>query len=314
MNAIETIGFIGIGRMGYPMAGHLRRAGYEVLAWDSHADPVRRFHAEHGGERQTGLDAIGPRCDAVITMLPTSRIVRDVVLGGGDGGALVEHLRPGTVLIDTSTSDPHDTRSLGAALRERGIGMVDAPVAGGVVFARDGTLDILTGGEPETVERVKPVLLAMGRSCTHCGPLGAAHAMKALNNYVNAAVLAVNLEAMVAGRKFGVREATLLESLEAATMGRNHPYEKKIKPHVLTRRFASGMAMGLIAKDVGIARDLMTRQGTRAPIAERVARLWSEAADELGFDRDQTEIARYWEESAGLTLGGEADKRKDEDA
>lgn len=302
MGSKETIGFIGIGRMGFPMAGHLARAGYRVLAHDTNAEAVAGFHAAHGGEPAEDLRALGTRADVVITMLPTSAIVRAVMLGQDGAPGLADHLRPGVTLIDMSTSDPHDTRALGAALSERQIGMIDAPVAGGVVFAKDGTLDILTGGEAALMERLRPILLAMGRSVVHCGPLGAAHALKALNNYVNAAVLAVNLEALVAGRKFGIDLNVMLASMEAATMGRNHPFEKKVKPQVLTRAFASGMAMGLIAKDVGIARSLIAKQGLRGPLAEQVEAVWRQAADELGFDRDQTEIARYWEAPAGLAL------------
>ena len=274
-----------------------------MLALDTDRDLVARFHAEHGGTPVADAATLAREADVLITMLPTSKIVRAVVLGTPDTPGLAESLRPGTVVVDTSTSDPHDTQALGDALKDRGIGVVDAPVAGGVVFARDGSLDILTGGDPETVARVEPILRAMGRSCTRCGPLGSAHAMKALNNYVNAAVLAVTLEAIVAGRQFGIDEETLLGSLEAATMGRNHPYEKKIKPQVLNRRFGSGMAMGLIAKDVSIARDLIAAMGGRGPLAASVTDVWRAASDELGFHCDQTEVARYWEYAAGVTLG-----------
>ena len=307
MQAKETIGFIGIGRMGYPMAGHLARAGYRVLVWDTNQDAVNGFHAEHGGSAASDIAALARESDVVITMLPTSKIVRDVVLGTPEKPGLAAGMRPGTLVIDTSTSDPHDTRALGAGLAAFGVETVDAPVAGGVVFARDGTLDILVGGADDIVARAEPILRAMGRSCTHCGPLGAAHAMKALNNFVNAAVLTVNLEAIVAGRQFGISEEIILSSLEAATMGRNHPYEKKIKLQVLNRRFASGMAMGLIAKDVSIARDLIATMGGRGPLASCVTQLWRDASDELGFNSDQTEIARYWENAAGVTLGKDRD-------
>jgi 3-hydroxyisobutyrate dehydrogenase len=296
------IAFFGIGRMGQPMAGHLAATGHDVMVWDKNPDVVAAFRSHHGGEDLLPLQ-IAARADVLITMLPTSAIVRELMLGRDGTPGLAGAMRPGSILVDMSTSDPLHTVSLGAELARYDIAMVDAPVAGGVVFARDATLDILVGGAPEVVERITPLLSAMGRSHVHCGRLGTAHALKALNNYVNAAVLAVNLEAMVAGRKFGLREDVLLPALVAATMGRNHPYEKKIKPHVLTRAFASGMDMGLIAKDVDIARNLVAGQGLRGPIVEAVAKLWSDATAELGFNRDQTEIALFWEEPAGLRLG-----------
>lgn len=296
------IAFFGIGRMGHPMAGHLAKAGHSVMVSDPNPEAVRSFRSLHGGEDLLPAE-IAERADVLITMLPTSRIVRDLMLGAEGRTGLAAAMRPGSILMDMSTSDPLDTVSLGAALEKHTIAMVDAPVAGGVVFAQDGTLDILIGGETIHVERLSPLLEAMGRSVVHCGALGTAHALKALNNYVNAAVLAVTLEAMVAGRKFGLSEEILLPSLEAATMGRNHPYEKKIKTQILTRAFASGMDMGLIAKDVGIARNLVVGQGLPAPMVTAVAELWSDATQTLGFSRDQTEIARYWEMPANLVLG-----------
>lgn len=285
------------------MAGHLAKAGHRLLVHDANKAAQDAFVAAHGAEAVDAAADMGARSDILITMLPTSAIVRDVVLGSGRGPGVAEAMPAGSVVVDMSTSDPHDTRALGAALAQRGIATVDAPVAGGVVFAKDGTLDILTGGDRAVVERLRPILLAMGRSAVHCGPLGAAHAMKALNNYVNAAVLAVNLEALVSGLKFGIDPAVMFPSLEAATMGRNHPYEKKIKPHVLTRAFASGMDIGLIAKDVGIARSLGDKQGLRAPLAAETERVWRAATEELGFASDQTEIVRYFESVAGVVLG-----------
>lgn len=296
------IAFFGIGRMGWPMAENLAASGLDIIVWDSNSDAVAAFKARHGGEDLPPLE-IAARADVLITMLPTSAIVCDLMLGKDGTPGLAGAMRPGCILMDMSTSDPLDTVYLSAELAKHDIAMVDAPVAGGVLFARDGTLDILVGGEPEVIERITPLLSAMGRSHLHCGRVGAAHALKALNNYVNAAVLAVNLEAMVAGRKFGLSEEVLLQALEAATMGRNHPYVKKIKPHVLTRAFASGMDMGLIAKDVGIAQDLVAGLGLRGPMVEAVARLWSDATAELGFNRDQTEIALFWEKCADHVLG-----------
>lgn len=296
------IAFFGIGRMGRPMAENMAASGHDMMVWDANPDQVKAFRAIHGGA-DLQPEEIAAQADVLITMLPTSRIVRDLMLGADEAPGLAAVMRAGSILVDMSTSDPLDTVSLGAELKKREISMIDAPVAGGVVFARDGTLDILVGGEINLVDRLSPILNAMGRSCVHCGSLGSAHALKALNNYVNAAVLAVNLEAMVAGRKFGLREDVLLPALEAATMGRNHPYEKKIKTQVLTRAFASGMDMGLIAKDVAIARNLVAGQGLRGPIVDAVATLWADATEELGFTRDQTEVALYWEGPAGLALG-----------
>jgi 3-hydroxyisobutyrate dehydrogenase len=176
---------------------------------------------------------------------------------------------------------------------------------GGVIFAKDATLDIMVGGEPALVERVKPVLAAIGRNIIPCGGTGTAHAMKALANYVNACALINAVEAMTIGRKFGLDSKLMAEALIPMCAGRNHPIEKKVIPHILTRRFGTGMAMGFIAKDVKIAVDTAKSIGAFAPLGERVSELWSAAAGKLGSDLDQTEVARYWEEASGVTLASE---------
>ncbi len=299
LRPINHIGFIGLGRMGYPMAGHLAKAGFDLIVSDANPDALAGFENEYGSKRAADLENIGAAVDIVITMLPTSAIVRDVILGSG---GVAEGLQPGAVVMDMSTSNPNDTVALGDTLKGKGIHMVDAPVAGGVIFAKDGTLDILVGGTQGIVEHVRPLLDAMGKHVHHCGPLGSAHAMKAINNYINAAVLPVYLEAIVAGRKFGIDMATLLESVEASTLGRNHPYEKKIKKHVLNRAFATGMDMKLIAKDVQIAVDTMHGLGVPSPMASATAKLWLDASEMIGGMSDQSELVKYWERAAGLEL------------
>jgi 3-hydroxyisobutyrate dehydrogenase len=303
----RVIGFIGLGRMGRPMASHLVQAGFKVFGWDSDPKALETFCSSTASAAPISLRQLGRESDVVITMLPTSKIVRDLMLGVNGELGLEAFLRAGTIVIDMGTSDPYDTRTLGGELAKNGIHALDAPVAGGVVFAENGTLDVLVAGERSVIDAVEPLLMAMGRSVTYCGCLGAAHAMKALINYVNAAVMSVNLEALVAGVKFGIDQAALIRSVEAATTGRNHPLEKKIKAQVLTGTFASKMALGLIAKDLNVARDVIERQGLRGPIVRCLSEVWKEAADEIGFEGDQTEIVRFWENAAGLTVRWKTD-------
>ena len=191
MAAIRKVGFIGIGNMGNPMAGHLVRAGYDVTIFDIRPEAMQAFVAHHGGRAAASLAEVGEGADAVITMLPDGKVVRKAVLGDGVAAVLAR----GALVIDMGSCDPIDTRSLDAELAPRGIGVIDAPVMGGVVFAKDATLDIMAGGDAELVERVRPVLKAMGRSVTHCGAVGAGHAMKSLANYVNACALINAIEA-----------------------------------------------------------------------------------------------------------------------
>jgi 3-hydroxyisobutyrate dehydrogenase len=301
MSTIKKVGFIGIGNMGHPMAGHLVKAGFEVTVYDIRPETVEIFTARHGGRAASSLREVGEDADAVITMLPDDKAVRKVILGD-DGNGVAAVLRTGAVVVDMSTCNPAATRALSDALKPNGIEVVDAPVMGGVIFARDATLDIMVGGEPALVERVKPLLQAMGRNIITCGGTGTAHAMKALANYINACALINAIEAMTIGRKFGLDSRLMAEALIPMCAGRNHPIEKKIIPHVLTRHYGTGMAMAFIAKDVKIAMETARSAGAFAPLGERVSELWSAAAERLGGDLDQTQIARYWEEATGVKL------------
>ena len=232
-------------------------------------------------------------------MLPSDQIVKAAILGeGGVAGTLAQ----GSIVIDMSTSDPVATQTLAAALKPRGIEVVDAPVMGGVVFARDGTLDIMAAGDAAAIERVTPLLKSMGRSLTLCGAVGSAHALKALGNYINACALINVVEAMTIGRKFGLDAKFMAEALLPMINGRQHPLEKKVIPQVLTRQFNTGMAMGLIAKDIGIVVDTAKALGAYAPLAECTHAQWVAAVKEFGGQLDHTAVAKLWEQATGVTL------------
>lgn len=288
--------------MGTPMAGHLVRKGFDVTVYDIRPEAVAAFNAQHGARSAATLVDVAHGQDAVITMLPDDSVVRKAVLGDGSENCVAAGLAKGAVVIDMSTCNPSATRSLAEALKPRGIDVVDAPVMGGVVFAQDATLDIMVGAEAALVERVRPLLQAMGRNIIHCGGTGTAHALKALANYVNACALINAIEAMTIGRRFGLDSKLMAEALTTMCAGRNHPVEKKVVPHVLTRKYGTGMAMGFIAKDVRIAMETAKSVGAFTPLGERVSELWSAAAGKLGADLDQTQIARYWEEATGVRL------------
>ncbi|MBI2297113.1 MAG: NAD(P)-dependent oxidoreductase [Betaproteobacteria bacterium] len=302
MTTIKKVGFIGIGSMGSPMAGHLLKAGFDVTVYDIRPEAVRAFTGQHGGRSAASLVEVAHGADAVITMLPDHKVVRKVVLGEGSENCVAAALAKQSIVIDMSTCDPAGTRSLAEALKPRGIEVLDAPVMGGVIFAKDATLDIMVGGGPALVERCRPLLQAMGRNIIHCGGVGTAHALKALANYVNACALINVIEAMTIGKRFGLDTGMMAEALTTMCAGRNHPVQKKVVPHVLTRRYGTGMAMGFIAKDVRIAVDTAKSIGAFAPLGERVSELWSAAVEKLGFDLDQTEIVRYWEDATGVRL------------
>lgn len=300
---IRRVGFVGLGSMGFPMARRLAAIGYDLIVADARAERTAEFVSAHGGKPARTLRELAAQSEVVIAMLPTGQAVREVIFGGETGGdCLRAGLAHGRIVIDMGTSDPVGTRALGAELASCGVTLLDAPVAGGVVFARDGTLTIMVGGPSGAIERCRPLFEAIGREIIPCGSLGCAHAVKALNNYVNAAGLIASIEALVVGRRFGVDLDVLVQAMTAATTGRNNPLEKKVIPKILTRRFDTGMAIGLIAKDVQIAAGTAASIDAWAPMAECVAALWRKAANRLGTDRDQTEVARLWEEAVGVTL------------
>jgi 3-hydroxyisobutyrate dehydrogenase len=293
------IGFVGLGQMGAPMARNLARAGFALAVADASADAVKRLAAEVACVVPADLKSLGAACHVVITMLPDGNVVRNVAIG--DGEALAAGLAPGSVLIDMSSSSPVGTRSLGRALAERGIALVDAPVSGGVKKAIDGSLSIMAGGDPDTIERVRPVLAAMGRQIFLTGPLGSGHAMKALNNYVSAAGLAAAAEAVLAGSRFGLDPATMVAILNAST-GKNNATENKFPQFVLPRRFASGFSLGLMVKDLRTALDVAHAAGTPAPLGEACVEAWARAEALLGGQADHTAVVQYWERLAGAEI------------
>ena len=299
--AIRRIGFVGLGNMGWPMAENLARAGFELSVYDVRTDRAAEFATAHCATVSSSAAALANRVECIITMLPDHFVVREVVLGGGRE-CLAAGLEAGHVLVDMGTSDPHATRALGAALSLRGVHVLDAPVMGGVPFARDASLDILAGGDRETIDLLERVFLTMGRKVYCCGPLGSGHALKAINNYINACALINVIEGLTIGAKLGIDTATMVETMQAMCTGRNHPIDKKIVPQVLTRRFATGMPIGFIAKDLRIAVEAAQRAGAASPLADKVLALWQAAGEALGSACDQSEIVRYWESQSGVRI------------
>jgi 3-hydroxyisobutyrate dehydrogenase len=298
MTAIKKISFIGVGSMGKPMAARLADKGFGLSVFDTRLEVAQAFARAHGGKAVATLAEAGRGAEAVIFMLPDDKVVRQVLFDDG----LADNLAAGTVAIDMSSSAPAGTIAIGRDLAARGIGYIDAPVMGGVVFAIDGTLDIMAGGEAALIERCRPLFEAMGRKLYLCGPLGSGHVLKSLTQYINACAMINTLEAMVIGRKFGLDSQVMAQAIDAMCNERQHPIVKKIVPHVLTRKYATGMPMQFIAKDVKIAVDAAKSVGAAVPLGEKTAELWAAACAQLGGTLDQTEIARYWEDAGGVRL------------
>jgi 3-hydroxyisobutyrate dehydrogenase len=287
-----AVGFVGLGRMGRPMAARLVQARFTVKGFD--AAPAAREAFESAAE-VTAADSAEDACrevSAVITMLPNGQVVREVLCGSAAGGGALSAAAPGTIVIDMSSSSPIETRALAEALAPRGFAVVDAPVSGGVKRALDGSLAIMAGGGAEVVRRVTPLLAVLGGAIFATGPLGSGHAMKALNNFVSAAGLVAAAEAIIVGRRFGLDPEVIVDVLNAST-GRNNSTEKKMKQQVLSGDFASGFALALMAKDLHTAADIARHAGVATPLAEVCEDLWARADATLGAGADHTEIYRY---------------------
>ena len=226
-------------------------------------------------------------------MLPDGKIVRQAaVLEGRD--AAVEGLAPGAVVIDMSSSNPVDTQKLARDLAGRGVALLDAPVSGGVKRAVDGSLAIMVGGAAADLERARPVFAAMGKTITLCGPAGAGHALKALNNYLSAAGLVAMCEALVVGEAFGLDPGTMVDVFNTST-GKSNATEVKGRQFVVPRNFAAGFTTG--ADGQGPAHG--GRHG-RASEAQRAqpqggGGLLDGRREKLGPGADHTEIFRYAE-------------------
>jgi 3-hydroxyisobutyrate dehydrogenase len=295
---MTAVGFIGLGRMGAPMAARLAAAGHDLTVLDVAAPALTAFLASH----PTATCAAGPRAvaaasEVVITMLPSSAIVAEVLRGPK---GVLAGLNANALLLEMSSGAPSLTRTLAAEVAAAGGALVDAPVSGGVARAISGELAIMVGGADADVARADPILAAMGTSRLRTGGVGSAHAMKALNNLVSAAGLVISVEALLIGKRFGLDPAVMVDVLNAST-GMNNSTQKKLKPFVLSRAFDSGFALDLMVKDLTIALDLAQDGKVAAPLSALTRELWAAAlAGDVG--PDHTHIARLSERLAGLEL------------
>ncbi|HEY5299964.1 MAG TPA: NAD(P)-dependent oxidoreductase [Acetobacteraceae bacterium] len=301
-DAKPAIGFVGVGNMGWPMAACLVRAGYSVLVNDSRRDVANNFVQQVGGDAPDSLRDLAARSDVLITILPTSAIVRTVIEDGEDN--VLAGMRPGTVVIEMSSGVPTVTQQLAERVASLGGHLIDAPVSGGVPRARTGQLAIMAGGDAAVIDRVLPVLQAMGSTVLRTGAVGSGQAMKALNNLVSTGGFLIGIEALLIGQRFGLDPAVMVDVLNAAT-GMNNSTQKKFKQFVLSRRFDAGFTMGLLHKDVSIALELGRETATPAPVSALCKELIVAALAMLGSDADHTEMTRVLERLAGEELRGE---------
>jgi 3-hydroxyisobutyrate dehydrogenase len=278
--------------MGSPMAANLVRGGHDVRVYDSDTQKASAVAARIGARALGSLTEIAA-LELVITMLPDGKVVRTVALGEA---GIATFAKPGTIVIDMSSSQPLLTRATGAALAARQIILIDAPVSGGVERAKQGTLTIMIGGDdPAAIHKAKALLTCLGNTLVEVGGLGSGHAAKALNNVVAATNYAVLAEALGVAERYGIDPKTLNDILCTST-GQSFISNVVMRQFVLPGTFNSGFKLGLLAKDVGIAAELSSDLGCETPLIQLARQRWEQARDLLGTDEDNSKAMLAWRE------------------
>lgn len=292
------IGVVGLGAMGWPMAARLAGAGHRLAVCDAAEGRAAAFAKEFGAAAAHSPAEVAAASDLVITMLPTSRHV-EAVLEGETG--LLALRRPGMLLVEMSSGAPALTRAIGERVRAAGGRMIDAPVSGGVPRAVTGELAIMVGGDEGDIARARSVLAAMGTSILEVGPLGSAHAMKALNNLVSATTFLATLEALTIGKRAGLDPGRMVNILNVST-GMSNSSQKKMHQYVLSGRYESGFGLDLMVKDLTVALGIAEDGAVDVPLSTLTLEMWRRAAERLGAGQDHTALARFVEEETAIRL------------
>ena len=283
---MERIGFVGLGTMGAAMAANLRRAGFEVTAWNRTPGRAGDLVALGAVEASTPAD-VARASDIVVCCVSDTPDVEAVLFGEG---GVAEGLAPGGLVIDCSTIAPSATAGFAARLAERGIGFVDAPVSGGSEGAKQATLTIFVGGEAADAERARPVLAAMGRTITHFGPAGSGQAVKAVNQVVLAGAYLGVAEGMVLAMKAGLDPALVAEALNGGA-ARSWVLENR-SGRMIANDYPLGFRTSLHLKDLAIALGLAREVGASMPVAALAAQLEAGLVARGHGDEDMSNLAR----------------------
>lgn len=279
------VGIIGLGNMGRGMALSLQRNGHAVLGFDLSAE-TRNARIGEGIAVAAALPELIRACDTIILSLPHAAAVR-AVIEGPDG--VLAHALAGTLVIDTTTSEPAVTRALAATLRAVGHALLDAPVSGGPKGALAGTMTMVIGGEAGDLARAMPVLEAISAKRVHVGPSGAGHVTKLVNNLLCGAHLVLLGEAMQIIETAGLDVATVFSGINAGS-GRSGVSEVNLPTWIANGAFNSGFTMGLMRKDIRLAAALFAELDLTPPLAAAVAGLWAASAVDLPDGEDFNRI------------------------
>ncbi|MCS3405669.1 2-hydroxy-3-oxopropionate reductase [Serratia sp. AKBS12] len=290
------VGFIGLGIMGKPMSKNLLKAGYSLVVLNYHADTTAELVAL-GAESAETPQAVAAQSDIVITMLPNSPQVRQVVLGEH---GVIDGARAGSVLIDMSSIAPLASREISARLAEKQIAMLDAPVSGGEPKAIDGSLSVMVGGDKEVFDRCYEVMKAMAGSVVHTGEIGAGNVTKLANQVIVALNIAAMSEALVLATKAGVNPDLVYQAIRGGLAGSTVLDAKA--PMVMDRNFKPGFRIDLHIKDLANALDTSHGIGAQLPLTAAVMEMMQALrVDDLG-NADHSALACYYEKLAQVEV------------
>jgi 3-hydroxyisobutyrate dehydrogenase len=298
------VGFIGIGNIGEPVCRHLLEGGYELLIYDVHPGAMARL-GDTPAEPAASPEALATGADVVLLSLPNSAVVEEVVFGES---GLKDGLSSGKALIDTSSSRPSSTRGISKRLAAKGIDMLDAPVSGGVLRAREGTLSVMVGGKQGVYERYREILESFGDEIFYMGDHGSGHLVKALNNLLSATTLVSAAEAALLARRAGVAPNAFVEVINASN-GRSYSTEVKFPRYILNRTFDDGFALGLMNKDLKIALEAAAELEFPMPIGSALAQIWEIAVNRGYGPENHTAIYTFLEDLLGERDGGDEEPR-----
>jgi 3-hydroxyisobutyrate dehydrogenase len=261
---MDTVGFLGLGNMGGPVAGHIQRAGFPMIVFDLREEATRPFE-ERGAKVADSVSDLARRSDVVITALPMPKDVEQVACGTQ---GILEGIRPQSVYVDISTSPPSLTRKLEPLFRAKGAFVLDAPVASGQPGAARGIHEVMVGGDKEIFERVRPILSAFGDQVLYAGPLGSGSICKLVHQMVNSTISQAIAEGLTLGVKAGVDTKTLWECVRRGMVGRMHVLHVQVPQTVFRNNFATDtFPLKLLRKDVGLATGLGRELSVPLPLA-----------------------------------------------
>jgi 2-hydroxy-3-oxopropionate reductase len=291
----QVIGFIGLGIMGRPMARNLLKAGYSLVVHSRSQGPVDEI-VKAGATAAASPKDVAAQCDVLITMLPNSPDVEQVVLGPN---GIIEGARRGMILADMSTISPIVSQKIGKALETKGVAMLDAPVSGGEKGAIDGALSIMVGGDKGVFERVLPIFQAMGKTITLLGPLGFGGFTKLANQIIVAVNLTALAEALTLGKKAGLDRELLLTALAGGLAGSKCLDQKK--PNYVSNTYNPGFKIDLHYKDLGLIMESARALGVPLPATAIVQELFSALRVKGRGGLDHSGVITLLEDLAGAS-------------